>query len=134
MEVIVKQLMEEAKNPDIGQDNVLELTCTTKEIGYNYIGYGTGLAISIPKGYAGLLFPMDSINSRDLMTKDSIGVIPNNSDDEIKVKFSITESELPNTYQIGDKIARMIIIPVTNFNFKFLKMHEPNETMHFIRI
>ena len=37
--------------------------------------YGTGLAVEIPKGYVGLLFPRSSIAKKDLLLSNAVGVI-----------------------------------------------------------
>ena len=36
------------------------------------------------------------------------------------IAFSTTDETLPNIYKKGDKIARIMILPVGNFEFKFI--------------
>ena len=117
IKINIRKIHSDAKNPITGKKEIMELTCVTKNTNQNYIEYGTGISIDIPKGYAGILFPMDSIYKRDLIVKDSIGVIESNNKEEIKIKFYITEDTLPNTYHIGDKIAKLIILPVAKFQY-----------------
>lgn len=49
--------------------------------------YGTGLAMEIPEGHVGLLFPRSSIAVRDLMLSNSVGVIDSGYRGEVKFKF-----------------------------------------------
>lgn len=37
--------------------------------------YGTGLAVEIPQGYVGLLFPRSSVAKKDLLLSNAVGVI-----------------------------------------------------------
>jgi len=40
-----------------------------------YYEYGTGLAMKIPEGYVGLLYPRSSISKKDLFLANAVGVI-----------------------------------------------------------
>jgi dUTP pyrophosphatase len=42
---------------------------------FGYMEYGTGLAIEIPEGHVGLLFPRSSISNSGLILTNSVGVI-----------------------------------------------------------
>lgn len=37
--------------------------------------YGTGIAVNIPEGYVGLLFPRSSVSNTDMLMANSVGVI-----------------------------------------------------------
>lgn len=119
VKININKLDKDAVNPLENKNDVLELTCITKEIKNNYVEYGTGINIEIPKGYAGILFPIETIYKTDLIAKDSIGVINPNNKEEIKIRFLVTENTLPHTYNVGDKIARLIILPVAKYDFKW---------------
>ncbi len=121
MNVKINQLDDRAINPILDGKNTLEFTCISKKTTYKYIEYGTGISVNIPKGYAGFLFPMDSVNDKDLILKNNIGIIYPESKDEIIVKFKSTDENIPNTYSIGDKIARLIIMPLAHFDYIFCK-------------
>ena len=60
-------------------DAGLDLTATSKELinnsQYGYLEYGTGLAVEIPEGYVGLIFPRSSISNTGLILSNSVGVI-----------------------------------------------------------
>lgn len=119
IKIDIKKLNKKAKNPIVPDKEIMILTCTSKRTTQKYVTYGTGISINIPKGYAGILFPLDNIYSRDLIVKDSIGVIDSNNDDEIKIKFQKTDEVLPNLYKIGEKIAKLIILPIAEFEYNW---------------
>lgn len=77
--------------------------------------YGTGIATEIPEGYVGLVFPRSSIRKYGLALANSIGVIDSGYRGEIMCSFKPTGS-CP-TYNIGDKVAQMIIMPYPTVNY-----------------
>lgn len=61
-----------AKNGDAG----LDLTATHMTFDENFIEYGTSIAIEIPEGYVGLVFPRSSVSKKEnFYLKNSVGVI-----------------------------------------------------------
>lgn len=119
IKINIKKLNNKAINPLQPGEDVMILTCTSKRTTQKYVTYGTGISIDIPRGYAGMLFPLDTIYSRDLIVKDSIGVINSGNTSEIRIKFQITDEMLPNTYAVGDKIAKLIILPIAEFEYNW---------------
>lgn len=77
--------------------------------------YGTGIATEIPEGYVGLVFPRSSIRKYGLALANSIGVIDSGYRGEIMCSFKPTGS-CP-TYNIGDKVAQLIIMPYPVVNY-----------------
>ena len=77
--------------------------------------YGTGIATEIPEGYVGLVFPSSSIRKYGLALANSIGVIDSGYRGEIMCSFKPTGS-CP-TYNVGDKVAQMIIMPYPVVNY-----------------
>ena len=65
MQVQVKRLDTNAVIPvkAHADDAGLDLTATSVKATDKYIEYGTGLAVSIPRGHVGLLFPRSSIQT-----------------------------------------------------------------------
>ncbi len=94
-------------------DAGLDLTAITKQLTnnpqYGYLEYGTGLAVEIPEGYVGLLFPRSSISSTGLILSNSVGVIDSGYRGEIKLRFK----HIPGTadYNVGDRVGQLIIVP-----------------------
>jgi dUTP pyrophosphatase len=121
MKVKIKKLLsfvkipEYAKEGDAGMDlRTIGITAQTD----TYIEYGTGLAIEIPEGYVGLIFPRSSISKTDLILSNSVGVIDSGYRGEIKCRFKIFSEDNFELYDIGDKIAQLIIIPYPKIEFE----------------
>ncbi len=77
--------------------------------------YHTGIAVEIPRGYVGLLFPRSSIYTKTLMQTNCVGVIDADYRGEVLVKFALryhSEIESPRLYGIGDRIVQLVIVPV----------------------
>ena len=86
--------------------------------------YGTGIATEIPEGYVGLVFPRSSIRKYGLALANSIGVIDSGYRGEIMCSFKPTGS-CP-TYNVGDKVAQMIIMPYPEVNY--VEVNELSDT------
>lgn len=120
VKVQIKKLSDDAVIPSYAKpgDAGLDLTATSlKSDEYGNYEYGTSLAISIPEGYVGLIFPRSSICKITQTLTNSVGVIDSGYIGEIKFKFKPT-MKLPsgNTvdsmYKVGDRVGQLIIIPI----------------------
>lgn len=99
-----------AKPGDAGMD----LVATSKEKQKGGIAeYGTDLAVEIPEGYVGLIFPRSSVYKYELALTNCVGVIDSGYRGEIKFKFRNTDwtGEDNRTYDVGDRIGQLIILP-----------------------
>lgn len=72
--------------------------------------FNTGIAIEIPVGYVGLLFPRSSVTKTELFLGNSVGVIDSNYRGEVILKFTKTKSRGGQSYYPGDKIGQLLII------------------------
>ena len=76
--------------------------------------YGTGIAVEIPEGYVGLVFPRSSIAKKPLALTNSVGVIDSGYRGEVMAKFKATahsdKADDP-IYHIGERIVQLIVIP-----------------------
>ena len=129
MKVKIKKLVEQAVIPVYahpGEDAGLDLTATSVKFEHDCWVYGTGLAMEIPKGYVGLLFPRSSIRRYSLSLSNSIGVI--DSDYRGEVMFSFRPVNAPNSpvYKVGEKIGQIIIMPYPEV--KFTEVDKLSET------
>lgn len=104
-----------AKEGDAGMD----LTAVSVEFTQDYVSYKTGLAIEIPYGYVGLLFPRSSNSKKDMILSNSVGVIDSGYRGEIELRFKIIKSTKDsqslhpvNIYSIGDRVGQLIIMPI----------------------
>jgi dUTP pyrophosphatase len=119
MQVKIKRLNDKAILPtkahatDAGYDLYAASSSVDKD--YNIV-YGTGVAVEIPTGYVGLVFPRSSIASKDIMLSNSVGVIDSGYRGEVMTKFKRVTGEF-DSYQVGDRIAQLIIIPYPEVTF-----------------
>ena len=132
MEVKIKKIHPDAVIPYYSKDGDagLDLTCVDFNAGDKYTEYNTGLCVEIPKGYVGLVFPRSSISGKAQYLGNAVGVIDSGYRGEIKVRmkldFPLLEASLTGSrqfgedplYDIGDRIAQLIIIPYPQINFK----------------
>jgi len=82
----------------------------------NYV-FGTGLAIEIPQGYVGLIFPRSSISKTAHSLRNAVGVIDSGYRGELIFKFDINTINSP-VYEVGDRIGQIIILPYPKIEFE----------------
>ena len=115
MQVRVKRLHTDATIPAYSKpgDAGLDLTAISMERdNYDNITYGTGLAIEIPEGYVGLIYPRSSNSKTDLYLTNHVGVIDSGYRGEIMFKYRPVNGLMNSKiYQIGDRIGQLIIMP-----------------------
>ena len=92
----------------------------------------TGLAMEIPQGHVGLLFPRSSIAKTPLALRNSVGVIDSGYRGEIMLKFNREDRDNPEEtiYKVGDRIGQIMIMPhpkVTFFEAEELSATERGE-------
>lgn len=128
MKVKIKRLDKSAVIPKYAKDGDagLDLTATAYKVNEKgqYI-YNSDLALEIPDGYVGLLFPRSSICKKDLEMTNSVGVIDSNYRGPIKSVFNPT-CEDPEIYELGERFAQLIIIPYPKIEFE--EVEELSET------
>ena len=143
MIVKIKKLVPEAVLPQYMRmdDAGMDLVATSKVFDKSgNVSYGTGLAMEIPVGYVGLIFPRSSNSKKDLLLVNSVGIIDPGYRGEIFLKFkpsayfaSVPEDIVEGTetdrfdficfgkedvddddnvavYNIGDRIGQILII------------------------
>lgn len=135
MKVKVKKLHPDAVIPSYAKpgDAGMDLVAVSRNIDEhgNFV-YGTGLAFEIPKGYVGLVFPRSSVSKYNLQLTNNVGVIDSGYRGEVTAKFkgsfSVFRKDLNgegaytlykgSVYDIGERIAQMIIIPYPQIEFE----------------
>ena len=130
MKVNIKKLVESAVIPNYTKigDAGMDLTATSKWYDDdNNVCYGTGIAMEIPKGYVGLVFPRSSNAKQDLILSNSVGVIDSGYRGEITFKFKLVEDRhLAKDYNVGDRVGQIIIMPYPKIEFN--EVEELSET------
>lgn len=80
--------------------------------------YKTGFAVEIPQGYGILILPRSSNRKTDFIFPNSVGVIDSGYRGELNVTFKGRDKGNTNQpYQVGDRIAQMVLVPYPKFNF-----------------
>lgn len=102
-----------AHSTDAGMDLVAVSMNETDK----YIEYDTGIALEIPKGYVGLVFPRSSVSKLDLVQANSVGVIDSSYRNSIKVRFKKLKDNGVCVYVPGERIAQLIILPYPMIGF-----------------
>lgn len=125
MEVKFKKLSDKAVVPtkahssDAGFDlTATRVTSEVNECGQFVLVYHTDLAMEIPDGYVGLIFPRSSISKKSLYQTNAVAVIDSNYRGEIIVKYKNTTGDsIPAVYNLGDKFSQLIIMPYPAIEF-----------------
>lgn len=81
--------------------------------------YSTGLAVEIPDGYVGLIFPRSSIYKKGQFLTNHVGVIDSGYRGEIIFKFKRMYLRA-DTYNINDRIGQLLIIKLDDFEPAFV--------------
>jgi len=116
MKVKIKKLNPKATIPKYAKigDAGLDLTAIGFETTDTHITYHTGLAIEIPYGYVGLLFPRSSVYKTEQVLSNSVGVVDSGYRGEVMLKFSRSKKE----YIIGDRIGQIILLKYPQIDFE----------------
>lgn len=127
MEVKIKRLIKDAVIPTYAHDTDagLDLVATSYEYKENIDChvYGTGLAVEIPEGYVGLIYPRSSNRKTDAYMCNHVGVIDSGYRGEVMISFKLRDSniksisQLIKPYEVGDKVAQLIIMPYPKIKF-----------------
>lgn len=104
MKVKIKRLSENAVVPKYAHDTDagLDLVATSRVFDEDgALVYGTGIAVEIPEGYVGLVFPRSSIAKKDLLQSNAVGIIDSGYRGEILVKYKPSMLYVNNHDAIG---------------------------------
>lgn len=119
--VKIKRLHKDAVIPSYSRqgDAGMDLVATSKFYDdFDNVCYGTGLAIEIPEGHVGLLFPRSSISKTDLTLRNSVGIVDSNFRGEITLKFNNILMSSCEPYNVKERIGQLIIMPYPNIEFE----------------
>jgi dUTP pyrophosphatase len=131
MKINYKKLQRKARTPFYASEGAAAVDLvaiskkTIEEKEYGYIEYGTGIAIEIPKGYVGKIYPRSSVRNTGMFFRNSVGIIDSDYRGEIKVTFAVIRGM--GDYKAGERIAQMIIEPIEQIEFN--EVEELTETI-----
>lgn len=114
MKLKYKKLHEKAITPSYANDTDAGLDLYASSIDakqYRKFVYGTGIAIEIPEGHVGLLFPRSSVHKYSIRLSNCVGVIDSGYRGEIKFVFDSMPELNMHRYKVGDRIGQLIVIP-----------------------
>ncbi len=78
----------------------------------------TGVAIALPDGFAGFVVPRSGLAARHGITiVNSPGTVDAGYRGEIRVTVLNTDDAMPYDIAVGDRIAQLIVMPVTQARF-----------------
>ena len=112
MKIKFKQLHPDAVLPFHAKtgDAGLDLTAVKiLHLGNGQTRHHYGLAVEIPEGYVGMLFPRSSICKVKERLSNSVGIIDSGYRAEIMAVFDL--GMINNKYGIGDRTAQLVIVP-----------------------
>jgi dUTP pyrophosphatase len=120
LKIKIKRLKKEAVIPKsaLEGDAGMDVVAITKKETEKEIEYGTGLSFEIPQNYVCLIFPRSSVSNKDLILSNCVGVLDSGYRGELKLKFKKVGKE---SYNIGDKIGQIMIIPFPKIIFEEVK-------------
>ena len=118
MKVKIKKLHPEAVIPSYAKPGDAGMDLTAVDVstpGGKHITYHTGLAVEIPQGHVGLLFPRSSVYKTGQTLSNCVGVIDSGYRGEIMLKYTLSPYGLE--YQIGERVGQLIIMPYPHVEF-----------------
>ncbi len=117
LNIKIKKLHKDAVIPTKAHatDAGCDLYATSCHYDNGLIIYGTGIAVEIPEGYVGLVFPRSSIANTHLTLSNSVGVIDSGYRGEVMAKFRKGGTR---GYHVGERIAQLIILPYPEVVFE----------------
>lgn len=128
MNVKIKKLHKDAVIPFYAKpgDAGMDLTAISESWNEDnsMVIYDTGLAVEIPKGHVGLLFPRSSVSKTTLSLTNCVGVIDSGYRGSIMLKFRYLEEGL--VYSVGDRVGQLLILPYPEVTFE--EVDELSET------
>jgi len=113
MNVKFKKLHPDAVTPTYAKagDAGMDMTAIKVIVDEMYHEYMTGIAVEIPEGYVGLIFPRSSISKTKMILSNHVGVIDSGYRGEIRFRFRKLDMDHGSIYKVGDKIGQLVIIP-----------------------
>lgn len=120
MKVRIKKLGPEGQIPEYAKDGDagVDLVATSRRVDpKGYMEYGTSLAIEIPYGYVGLLFPRSSISKKNMTLANSVGVVDSGYRGEVCLRFKPSTGGR-DIYDVGDRVGQLVIIPYPTIEFE----------------
>jgi dUTP diphosphatase len=89
---------------------------------------GTGVAVAIPEGYAGLVVPRSGLAaSHGLTIVNAPGLIDSGYRGEVQVILLNTDQRAPFTVEPGMRIAQLVVVPIATVRLVLAEALPPTE-------
>jgi dUTP pyrophosphatase len=83
------------------------------------VGVGTGIAVAIPEGHAGLVLPRSGLAAKHgIALTNAPGLIDSGYRGEIRVLLLNTDREKPFEVAVGDRIAQLVVVRAEALEFQ----------------
>ncbi len=125
MRIKVKKLHPDAKIPKYKNKGDAGMDLTAISIEHDekkyYVEYGTGLSMEIPEGHVGYIFPRSSSSNYSTIQSNCVGVVDSGFRGELKIRMKELGGTLfsfpVKKYEIGERVAQLIIMPLPKVEF-----------------
>lgn len=114
LKINFKKLHPNAVHPGFANagDAGMDLTAVSfQQIDREHVKYNFGLALEIPEGYVGLIFPRSSCYKHGQILSNCVGVIDSGYRGEISV---IMIGNPLHMYVAGERVAQLVVMPYCN--------------------
>lgn len=132
MELKIKRLREDAKMPVMATKGAacFDLTaCSIEYLSDTVVKCHTGIAMEIPEGHVGLLFPRSSVYKSGAMLANGVGVIDSDYRGEVCAIFNILNEKTwfdKGMFNAGDRVCQIMIRKVEDVELQ--EVQELTET------
>jgi len=124
IDIKIKKLDPKAVIPFAATEHSAGLDLTAVKVGFSHsedgvpvLVYDTQIAMKIPEGHVGLLFPRSSLANKSLNMTNCVGVVDCDYVGSILLKFKVNTNTTPVIYVEGDRVGQIIIMPYPKVNF-----------------
>lgn len=115
------KLPKKAHPTDAGYD----LYAASRQDKLAQIVYDTGVAMAIPEGKVGLLFPRSSVVKSTLRLANCVGVLDSSYRGTIKFCFDVLNMD--QLYKVGDRIGQLVVVDLSELELEEVKSLDDTE-------
>lgn len=132
MDIKIKKLTPTAKMPVYSTDGAAGMDLFVDSVEgiqhgiANHTKIKFGIALEIPEGFCALVLPRSSIHKSGMILSNSVGLIDSDYRGEISAVFYDFCSEVYGPFDIGDRVAQLVIVSYPKINF--VEVEELGET------
>ena len=144
MKVKFKKLHPDAVLPSRAKPGDAGMDMTAVEKGKHdpytdQVVYNLGLAMELPPGHVGLLFPRSSVVKTSLTLANCVGVIDEGYRGEMKAVFNVRDNngikrpfntitgEEVGAYKKGDRVCQLVVLPIPKVETEWVDDLSPSE-------